>query len=304
MATTTSAPPRGRTAIVGAHRLERGTKFVFLVPTLAYMLLLGIFPLFFSFYLLFARWKAGDITWVGLANIERLLGQSRFWDSLKVTLTFVFLASGTELIVGTVVALALLSTVRAKGPLRLLFTLPMLLPPIAVAYTWKMLFDYERGPINYALTLIGLDRVAWLGERQSAIISIVLVDVWQWTPFIILGVLAALEALPPDLYEAAVVDGAGVGALLRDITFPLLAPYIVALIALRAIDAFKVIDIIVVLTGGGPGTATEVLTFYGYDAGYRTFNLGLTSAVAWSLVVVMTLFFLVFLRVFRRQEPI
>jgi multiple sugar transport system permease protein len=277
---------------------------VFLVPTVAYLLLLGIFPLLFSLYMLFAQWKAGDIAWVGLANIERLLGQDRFWDSLRVTFAFVFLASGFELILGTVVALALLSAARAKSWLRLSFTLPMLLPPIAVAFTWKMLFDYERGPINYALTLIGLEKVKWIGEGRTAVLSIVIVDVWQWTPFIVLGVLAALEALPPDLYEAAVVDGAGVGALLRDITFPLLAPYVVALIALRAIDAFKVIDIIVVLTGGGPGTATEVLTFYGYDAGYRTFNLGLTSAVAWSLVVVMTVFFLVFLRVFRRQEPI
>jgi multiple sugar transport system permease protein len=299
---TTISSPAVRPAAATAFRLERGTKFVFLVPTLAYLLLLGVFPLLFSLYMLFAQWKASEITWVGLANIQRLLGQDRFWDSLRVTLTFVLLASGAELILGTVVALALLSAMRAKSLLRLLFILPMLLPPIAVAYTWKMLFDYERGPINYALTLVGLDKVAWVGERKTAIISIVLVDVWQWTPFIAIGVLAALESMPPELYEAAVVDGAGFGALLRDITFPLLAPYIVALIALRAIDAFKIVDTIVVLTGGGPGTATEVLTFYGYDAGYRTFNLGLTSAVAWSLVVVMTVVFLVFLRVFRQSE--
>lgn len=304
MATTTSAPALGRPLPAAGYRLERGAKFVFLAPTVAYLLLLGIFPLLFSLYLLFARWKASEITWVGLANIERLLGQERFWDSLKVTLAFVLLASGAELILGTVIALALLSAIRAKSLLRLLFILPMLLPPIAVAYTWKMLYDYERGPINYALTLLGLDRVKWVGERYTAIVSVVLVDVWQWTPFIAIGVLAALESMPPELYEAAVVDGAGFWGLLRDITFPLLAPYVVALIALRAIDAFKIVDTIVVLTGGGPGTATEVLTFYGYDAGYRTFNLGLTSAVAWSLVVVMTVVFMVFLRVFRRSEPI
>jgi multiple sugar transport system permease protein len=136
------------------------------------------------------------------------------------------------------------------------------------------------------------------------LLSIVIVDVWQWTPFVALGTLAALESLPPDLYEAAVVDGAGVRALLRDITFPLLAPYIVALIALRSIDAFKIIDAVVVLTGGGPGTSTEMLTFYGYVAGYRTFNLGFTSAVAWSLVIVMTVVFLVLLRVVHRREAI
>jgi multiple sugar transport system permease protein len=156
---TTISSPAVRPAAATAFRLERGTKFVFLVPTLAYLLLLGVFPLLFSLYMLFAQWKASEISWVGLANIERLLGQDRFWDSLRVTLTFVLLASGAELILGTVIALALLSALRAKSLLRLLFVLPMLLPPIAVAYTWKMLFDYERGPINYVLTLLGLGKV-------------------------------------------------------------------------------------------------------------------------------------------------
>lgn len=291
-------------AVVGAHRLERNAKFVFLVPTIAYLLLLGIFPLLYSLYMLFNRWKAGTVTWVGLDNIDRLLQQDRFWNSLKLTLLFVLVAAGLELLLGTIVALALQSAVRTRSWLRLIFTLPMLLPPIAVAYTWKMLFDYERGPLNYILENIGLAKVKWLGEGNTAFISVVTVDVWQWTPFVAIGVLAALEAMPSDVYEAAVIDGAGVVSLLRDITFPLVAPYIVALVALRSIDAFKIVDSIFVLTGGGPGTATEFLTFYGYVAGYRTFNLGFTAAVAWSLVLLMTVFFFIFLRVFRRPEDV
>lgn len=302
--------PESRGAVAGAHRLERNAKFIFLVPALAYLMLLGVFPLIFSLFMLFGNWRKGDISWVGLDNITRLLEQDRFWNSMQLTILFVLIATAAELVLGTVVALALQSAVRTKNWLRLLFTLPMLLPPIAVSFTWKMLFDYNRGPVNYILDGLGLGRVEWVGDPSDVLgisvplLTVVIVDIWQWTPFIALGVLAALESLPPDLYEAAVVDGAGIRTLLRDITFPLLAPYVVALVALRSIDAFKLIDTIAILTGGGPGTATEVLTYYGYAAGYRTFNLGFTSAVAWALVIVMTIVFTVLLRVLRRKEEV
>ena len=299
MATSSTALAR-----VGAHRIERNTKFIFLVPTILYLMLLGIFPLIFSLFLVFSKWRAGDLSWVGLENIDRLFQQDRYWNSLKLTLLYVLIVSALELFLGTVVALALQSAIRTKSALRLAFTVPMLLPPISVSYAWKMLFDYNRGPLNYFLEELGLDRVEWVGNGTTAFISIMIVDVWQWTPFVALGVLAALEALPSDIFEAATIDGAGIGALLRDLTLPLLAPYAVALIALRSIDAFKVIDSIIVLTGGGPGTATEVLTYYGYVDGYRPFNLGRMAAVAWTLVIVMTIVFMVFLRFFRRDEEV
>lgn len=311
MATSTpSVQSAVQSAPARSYRVERNTKYIFLVPALGYLILLGVFPLLFSLFMLFGKWQQGAISWVGLANINRMLDQDRFWNSLKLTILFVLIATAAELLLGTVVALALQSAVRTKSWLRLMFTLPMLLPPIAVSFTWKMLFDYQRGPINYVLDLVGLPKVEWIGNTSDffgisiPLMSVVIIDVWQWTPFVALGVLAALESLPSDLYEAAVVDGAGVRSLLRDITFPLLAPYVVALIALRSIDAFKIVDAVVVLTGGGPGTATEMLTFYGYVAGYRTFNLGFTSAVAWALVIVMTVVFLVLLRMLRRKEEV
>jgi multiple sugar transport system permease protein len=290
------------------QKMERNAKFIFLVPTIVFLIVLGVFPLLFSLYMLFGKWQGGTISWVGLENIERLVRQDRFWNSVQLTVLFVILATFAELVLGPVVALSLQSAVVAKNWLRLLFTLPMLLPPIAVSFAWKMLFDYNRGPVNHVLDSIGLGRVEWVGNPSEflgvsvPLLSVVLIDVWQWTPFVALGMLAALESLSPDLYEAATIDGAGVGAMLRDITFPMIAPYVVALIALRSIDAFKIVDTITVLTGGGPGTATEVLTFYGYVAGYRTFNLGFTSAVAWALVIIMTVVFMVLLRVLRRPE--
>jgi multiple sugar transport system permease protein len=200
------------------------------------------------------------------------------------------------------VALALQNVTRGKDWMRVAFAFPMLLPPIAVSFTWKMLFDYNRGPVNYFLENLGLDRVAWLAGQQSALVSLVVVDLWQWTPFIVLAALAALESLPIELYEAATVDGASRWDLLWQITLPLVQPYLVAIVLLRAIDAFKVFDTIYILTGGGPGTATEMLTFYAYVAGFRPFNMGFTATISWAIVIIMSIIFFLFLRAFRRLE--
>jgi multiple sugar transport system permease protein len=271
---------------------------------MTYLLILGVFPLLFSLRLVFGAWNAGqkNITWVGLDNIQRLLADSRFWDSFWKTLAFVALAAGLELLLGLAVALALQNVTRGKDWMRVAFAFPMLLPPIAVSFTWKMLFDYNRGPVNYFLENLGLDRVAWLAGQQSALVSLVVVDLWQWTPFIVLAALAALESLPIELYEAATVDGASRWDLLWQITLPLVQPYLVAIVLLRAIDAFKVFDTIYILTGGGPGTATEMLTFYAYVAGFRPFNMGFTATISWAIVIIMSIIFFLFLRAFRRLE--
>jgi multiple sugar transport system permease protein len=290
----------------GARAYRSSAKYVFLVPAMVYLLVLGVFPLLFSLRLVFGAWNAGqkEVTWVGLANIQRLLADERFWGSLGRTLAFVALAAGLELLIGCGVALALQNVTRGKNWMRVAFALPMLLPPIAVSFTWKMLFDYNRGPVNYFLDELGLPRVAWLAGQESALLSLVIVDLWQWTPFIMLAALAALESLPVELYEAATVDGASRWEMLKSITLPLIKPYLVAIVLLRAIDAFKVFDTIYILTGGGPGTATEMLTFYAYVAGFRPFNMGFTATISWAIVIVMSIVFLLFLRAFRRIEEV
>ncbi len=286
------------------HTADGNAKYIFLLPAMAYLLVLGVFPLLFSLRLVFGAWNAGqkNITWVGLDNIQRLLADSRFWDSFWKTLAYVALAAGLELVLGLAVALALQNVTRGKDWMRVAFAFPMLLPPIAVSFTWKMLFDYNRGPVNYFLENLGLDRIAWLAGQNSALISLVIVDLWQWTPFIVLAALAALESLSVELYEAATVDGASRWDLLWQITLPLVQPYLVAIVLLRAIDAFKVFDTIYILTGGGPGTATEMLTFYAYVAGFRPFNMGFTSTISWAIVIIMSIIFFLFLRAFRRLE--
>lgn len=304
MAATIPAAAPG--AAVPARRgrgADGNAKYVFLLPAMLYLLLLGIFPLLFSLYLVFASWNAGrGIEFVGLANIQRLLVDNRFWGSLQTTLFYVAVVAFVELFLGFLVALALQNVTRGKNGLRGLLALPMLLTPIAVSFTWKMLFDYNKGPLNFFLDGLGLERVKWLAGQTSAVLSLALVDIWQWTPFIIVAALAALESLPTELYEAATVDGASPLQMLLNITLPLVKPYLVAIVLLRAIDAFKVFDTIYILTGGGPGTATEMLSFYAYVAGFRPFNMGFTSTVSWALVILMTILFLLYLRVFRRID--
>ncbi len=298
------APAVGRPSGGRLRRVDQNAKYVFLLPAVGYLLLLGLFPLLLSIYLVFGSWQAGsrDIEFVGLDNIRRLASDERFWGALRLTISYVAVAAALELVLGFVVALALQAATAGRGALRLLFALPMLMPPIAVSFTWRMLFDFNRGPVNYFLEGLGLAPVAWLAGQRSAPLSLIIVDVWQWTPFITLAALAALESLPTDLYEAARVDGASAWMLLRDITLPLVRPYLVAVVLLRAIDAFKVFDTVYILTGGGPGTATEVLSYYAYVAGFKPFNMGFTATVAWATVILMTVIFLGYVRVFRRIE--
>ena len=304
MSTQVAVPAAAHPARGRRRRSDRHAKYVFLLPALAYLVILGVVPLVFSLYLVFGSWQAGtkEISWVGLYNIRRLVEDTRFWNAFRLTLVFVALVAGLELLLGFVIALALQADLRGKNGLRLLFAVPMLLPPIAVSLTWKMLFDFQKGPINYGLERLGLDGVQWLAGRPESLFALAIVDVWQWTPFIALAVLAALESMPPELYEAGTVDGASPWNLLRDITLPLIQPYVVAVVLLRSIDAFKIFDSVYVLTGGGPGTSTEVLSFYAYVAGYKVFNMGFTATVSWALVLTMTVIFLLFLRVFRRLE--
>ena len=298
------APAAGQARAPRRSRADQNVKYVFLLPALLYLMLLGVFPLLLSLYLVFASWQAGsrDITFVGFDNIRRLMTDDRFWAAFRQTLEYVAGSAAIELVLGFLVALALQTATRGRAALRLAFALPMLLPPIAVSFTWKMLFDYNKGPLNYFLRSLHLDPVAWLAGQRSALTSLMIVDVWQWTPFIALATLAALESLPTEIYEAAVVDGASPWTLLRDITLPLLQPYLVAIVLLRAIDAFKVFDTVYILTGGGPGTATEMLSFYAYVAGFRPFNMGFTATIAWATVITMSIIFFLYLRAFRRVE--
>jgi multiple sugar transport system permease protein len=283
-------------------RSDRNMKYALIVPVVVFIIIVAIFPLLFSLYMMFSRWQpgTGGIKFVGLENLDAMVHDERFWHALWLSFVYVAILLFFELTIGTFIALVLQRDIKGKNFFRVSYMLPMLLSPIAVSYIWKMIFDFNRGPANHWLKIIGFQPVEWLSGEISAIISLIIVDVWQWTPFMILTILAAFEALPEELFEAAVVDGGSPIRIFWKITMPLALPVIVTIVLLRTIDAFKVFDTIYILTGGGPGTATELMNFYIYLRGFRAFDLGYGTAMSWAQLIVIIAMFLFFIRSLKR----
>jgi len=281
-------------------------KLYFILPCILFSFIMGTFPLIFMVYLAFNSWQpgSGGITWVGFRNFENMLHDLRFLEALFHTVLIVVAAVMVELVLGTIVALFLQMRTWGDRWFRTIIVLPILLTPIALAYSWRMMFDYSHGPVNYFLGLAGVAPLQWLGNARMGMVSIVLVDVWQWTPFVALFLLAALESQDVELYDAARVDGANLTDMYRLIVLPLLGPFLFAMAMLRSIDTIKLFDTIYVLTGGGPGNSTESITLYNYVANFRTFNMGYMSAISVVLVIIVTIIFSFFMRGMSRVSQI
>ncbi len=262
-------------------------------PTVLVILALGIFPLLYSLALSFQRrdlQHPGTDQFVGLANYQAALLDGRVWASMANTLLFVVVGIGLELVLGLALALVVVDELRGKRLIIPLLMLPVMMTPVVVALGWRILWDSQYGAINQLLGLV-LRRevdILWLTQKWPAMFAILVTEVWQWTPFMFLLLLAGLSALNPELYEAAALDGAGWWQALREITLPGLAPVIAVVVLFRALDAFKIFDLIFMLTQGQPGTATETISWYIYQVGYKFFNLGYAAAVSYLLLIFLT----------------
>jgi multiple sugar transport system permease protein len=281
------------------------SKYVFLLPAVVLILVLSVFPLVFSLALAFLSWDLsrleGGVRWVGLDNFRTLLSDGRAFNTTRITLTFVVGAVALQYVLGLGLALLLSQEIRFRRFFRIVFLLPMMLTPAAVGYVGRMMLNESIGPVNDAIKHLGLPLPAWITNPALALPSVVLVDSWEWTPFVFIVLLAGLQSLPTDVYEAAHVDGASGWQTFRYVTFPLLVPISVTVVLIRALEAFKLFDIVSVMTGGGPGTATETVTLYAYLVAMKNGNLGYASAIAYSLLVLVTIFSLAFLNGLRHR---
>lgn len=281
------------------------SKHLFLTPAAVLILLLSIFPLIFSFALTFVSWDLsrleGGIRFAGLRNFITLVNDGRFWQTARVTLTFVIAAVALQYCVGLGIAILLNQEIRFRRFFRVVFLIPMMLTPAAVGYVGRMLFNEGIGPINDIIRNLGLPGVRWVTSTTMALPTLILVDTWEWTPFMMIVLLAGLQALPPEVFESARVDGAGTWQTFRHITFPMLLPVSITVIVIRALEAFKLFDIVMVMTGGGPGTSTETVTMYAYQVSMKNGNLGYASAIAYALLIMVTIFTLLFLSITRRR---
>ncbi len=279
VSTVRPAPPSpGRTG----RFVERHLHTLMILPAAIALALIIAFPLVYSLWMAVHEYSMGATTpplFVGAANYLNLLWNQRFREAVPRTFYFTLLGVAGPVLIGTVAALAFSKSFPGRGVLRTIFTLPMMATPVSIALIWQMMFHPQLGVLNYLLSLVGIGPQKWVFASQSVIPTLALVETWQWTPFVMLIVLGGLASLPEEPFEAARIDGASFFQSLCYITLPLLWPYIMVAIILRAIDALKSFDIIYVITQGGPGTASETINIFLYLQAFAFYNVGFSSAV-------------------------
>lgn len=249
------------------------------------------------------RWVRGQPVWnfVGLQQYADVLSDTLFRAGVGNTVVFALTAVVLQILLGFVLALLTTRIIHGRLFYRVVFLLPILVPGIVIGAIWKLMYNFHFGVINQLLGLVGLPAVDWLGNVATALGSVIAVDVWHWTPFVFLLMLAGLESLPQDVYEAAKVDGANFWQELRHITLPLMLPTIVATLVFRLIVAFKVFDEIYLLTGGGPGTSTEVLSFTVYRRFFTEGLMGYGSAMSVVVLFFVSMFIVAAVLLTRRK---
>ena len=253
-----------------------------------------MFPWLFTLYMSVQEWRVGSgMTFNGLDNYRRLLADERFLWSVVRTLYFTFLSVLFPMVLGIAAAVCFHKEFPFRGLARTIFILPMMATPVAVALVWTMMFHPQLGVLNYLLSLFGIPPSAWVYDTATVIPTLVLVETWQWTPLVMLIVLGGLASLPVDPYEAARIDGASAWDAFRHISLPLVWPHIVVALVIRTIDALKAFDIIYVISGGGPGTASETMNIYLYLVAFNFYDMGYASAIVVVFFVIILLVSLV-----------
>jgi multiple sugar transport system permease protein len=267
--------------------VRQRTRFfwILLSPALAVLAVVTIAPFLFLFSTSLTPLNlARPATWwdfsAPLANFVELLDDHRFLGSLGVQLRLSVFTVGFQLLLGLAAALLLNSRLRYLEGMRALFIIPMVLPPIVVAIMWKVLFTPDISVLNWALGLLGLPQPAWLAHPRLALPAIIIADVWEWFPFTLLMLLAALQMIPAEPLEAARIDGAGAWQVFRHVVLPLLRPAIVVTVLFRLIESVKAFPLIFVMTGGGPGTVTEATNYYAFLQGFNYSLIGYSAAIS------------------------
>ncbi len=274
---------------------DRTIANLFLLPTVLLLIAMNVFPLFWSLYLSFCKFtdtSGKPAEWVANANYLRILNDPEIWKTFITTAQFTALSVGAQLFIGFGMAVLLNRTFRAKGIITTLILLPMMLSPVVVGKFWNFLLDSNWGLVNWLLQAVfhvqdPINPVNWLSDPQNAMWSLVIVDTWMWSPFVMLISLAGLNAVPPHLYEAAEVDRASTWFKFRNITLPMVSPLVMIALLFRTMDCFKIFDIVYVLTGGGPGDATKTVSYSLYKEAFDQHNTGFACALAYIILLII-----------------
>ncbi len=276
---------------MAAANLKRMTPYMFLAPAAAFMLVGLLYPIGYMIYASFLDWNPsqliGEAETVGFRNYINLLADESFRESTMVTLKFSSIVVVTEMVVGVGLALLLDRNIRGISVLRTIFILPMMIAPIVVGLMWRYMYHPSVGIFNRTLKDWGFEPVPWLSESGWALASIIIADIWQWTPFIFILALAALQSLPRSALEAARIDGASGWQQVIHIKLPLMMPVLIVTGLLRLIDSFKVLEVILVMTNGGPGLSTEILSLRIARTASEFRELGVAAAMSNYLLLLL-----------------
>lgn len=299
--TATTLPP-----VIGAepappasarHSVDFTPRYwLFAAPAVVVIAAVIVFPWIFTLYMSGHDWKiGGGPEFVGLQNYAELFRDSRFLESMGHTLYFTVLAVVLPILFGTAAALVFHREFPLRGLLRTIFVMPMMATPVAIALVWTMMFHPQLGVLNYLLSLVGIGPQEWVYAPGTVIPTLVMVEVWHWTPLVMLIVLGGLAGVPSEPYESARIDGASDWQMFRHITLPLVWPFIMVAVVIRTIDALKAFDTIFVITQGGPGTASETLNIFLYLQAFQFYKIGYASAVVvifFAIVILLSLLLL------------
>jgi multiple sugar transport system permease protein len=285
---------------------KRRTALLLIAPAVVVLLAINLFPFLYAVYISFHHWSLArpqPPRFGGLFNYEELLLDGRFLNAVQVSFTFVVLAVAVQFLVGFLLAFVFSTPLRGLATLRKASLLPVMVMPLVVGLVWFYIFNENFGVANWFAAVSGLGRLPFLTDSQLAMVSIVIADTWQWTPFVMLVLFAALQSQPEYVYEAARMDGLSEWQIFWRVTLPLLMPAIWVVLILRFVDAFRMLELVFMMTKGGPAGATEVLPWYIYVTGFQSLNLGYAAAMAVLMIALVIIVSQPFVRLLERREP-
>ena len=295
--------PKSKRLFSAAGKRELIFPLLLIAPSLLVLLSLSIYPLIYSITISLQAQSAGESRW-STENFARLFSDNFFLTALAHTFVYAIAALILELLIGLGLALLMNKQIRARGLFRATLLIPMMLPTVVVGVVWRLMLNPNFGAINGTLKYFGVntESLTWTASPRLAMLSVIAVDVWQWTPFVFLVLLAGLQAIPEEPYEAARIDGSSNWQTFRHITLPLLKPAILIALLLRTMDLLRVFDQIFILTEGGPGFATETISLYIYRTAFRFFNFGYAAAMSFVLLALTNIISTVYIRLLQNRE--
>ncbi|HBY96987.1 MAG TPA: hypothetical protein DEP84_24075 [Chloroflexi bacterium] len=269
---------------------ERMFRWTLVLPAVFVLLAVGLGPTIYVVVLSVSKYTPGQaLEFVALKNFIRAFQTYRFWHGLYVTVWFVFVSVGIQLVVGFIIAWALQRVhSRVRQFSMTLMLVPMMIAPTVVGVLWKMIYKARYGALNYLLLqTLHIQGPDWLADRSAALLGLLIADIWEWTPFVTILLLAGLQSLPREIYEASHVDGSTGWQVFKNMTLPLMKPFIFLAVFLRMIDAWKTFDLIFGVTRGGPGDFTESVAWYTYKIGFTYFEHGYAAALSFIQLIVI-----------------